>query len=72
MREMAVGETSARTGAKPYFVAIEGFDGSGKETQSLLLRNALKNRSLKAGSVSRPCYGTPSAALVRLNKIGQK
>ena len=45
------------------FIAIEGLDGSGKETQTGLLRSALAARGLKVGSISFPCYGEPSAAL---------
>ena len=42
-------------------IAIEGLDGSGKETQTKLLRDALEARGLKVGSVSFPRYGQPSA-----------
>lgn len=45
-------------------IAIEGLDGSGKETQTRLLRTALEGRGLKVGSVSFPRYGQPSAAPV--------
>lgn len=44
-------------------IAIEGLDGSGKETQTRLLRNALESIGYKVGSVSFPQYGKPSAAL---------
>jgi len=46
------------------FIAIEGLDGSGKETQTGLLVDALRARGLKVGSVSFPRYGQPSAAPV--------
>lgn len=45
-------------------IAIEGLDGSGKETQTKLLRGALEGMGYKVGSVSFPQYGKPSAALV--------
>lgn len=45
-------------------IAIEGLDGSGKETQTGLLREALQQKGLKVASVSFPRYGSPSAALV--------
>ena len=45
-------------------IAIEGLDGSGKETQTNLLRAALEARGLSVGSVSFPRYGQPSAAPV--------
>lgn len=45
-------------------IAIEGLDGSGKETQTRLLREDLERRGFKVGSVSFPQYGMPSAALV--------
>lgn len=45
-------------------IAIEGLDGSGKETQTRLLREDLEQRGFKVGSISFPQYGMPSAALV--------
>ena len=45
-------------------IAIEGLDGSGKQTQTQLLRDELSARGLKVTSVSFPQYGKPSAALV--------
>lgn len=45
-------------------IAIEGLDGSGKQTQTALLREALKARGLKVKSVAFPRYGEPSAELV--------
>lgn len=45
-------------------IAIEGLDGSGKQTQAALLGGALAARGLDVASVSFPCYGRPSASLV--------
>lgn len=45
-------------------IAIEGLDGSGKETQTNLLKATLLQRGYKVGSVSFPRYGMPSAAPV--------
>lgn len=45
-------------------IAIEGLDGSGKQTQTMLLREALESRGIDVASVSFPRYGEPSAALV--------
>lgn len=45
-------------------IAIEGLDGSGKQTQTKLLGDALSAKGLKVASVSFPQYGKPSAALV--------
>ncbi len=45
------------------FIAIEGLDGSGKQTQTAILKETLASRGLNVSSVSFPCYGKPSAAL---------
>lgn len=45
-------------------IAIEGLDGSGKETQTNLLCEALRQKGFNVVSVSFPRYGSPSAALV--------
>ena len=45
-------------------IAIEGLDGSGKETQTKLLRQFLEAQGAKVGSISFPQYGEPSADLV--------
>lgn len=45
-------------------IAIEGLDGSGKQTQAALLRDALMLRGLSVASISFPRYGESSAVLV--------
>ncbi|WP_172135666.1 thymidylate kinase [Adlercreutzia sp. ZJ473] len=45
-------------------IAVEGLDGSGKETQARLLRSALEARGLRVESVSFPRYGQSGAVLV--------
>lgn len=45
-------------------IAIEGLDGSGKQTQTALLNEDLIARGLNTASISFPCYGEPSAVLV--------
>lgn len=46
------------------FLAIEGLDGSGKQTQTALLTAELKARGFDARSISFPRYGETSAVLV--------
>lgn len=45
-------------------IAIEGLDGSGKETQTKLLKKALQANGVNATSLSFPRYGQTSAVLV--------
>ena len=45
-------------------IAIEGLDGSGKETQTKLLRNALEEQGKRVEMLSFPRYGQTSAVLV--------
>ncbi len=47
-------------------VVIEGLDGSGKATQSVLLEEALKNEGMHPRRLSFPNYDSPSSALVKL------
>lgn len=44
-------------------LAIEGLDGSGKQTQSALLKDALAAASYKVASIDFPRYGKKSAVL---------
>lgn len=48
----------------PKMIAIEGLDGSGKETQTRLLRLALEAAGKKVESISFPRYGQISSILV--------
>ena len=59
---MRITESEIITTAR--LLAIEGLDGSGKETQTGLLREALELRGYRVGSASFPRYGTPGAAPV--------
>lgn len=52
-------------------IVIEGLDGSGKQTQTSLLREALKDEGRKVLSVSFPDYGQPSSALVKQYLAGE-
>lgn len=56
---------------KGQLIVIEGLDGSGKETQTNLLRASLIERGIDLRSVSFPRYDSPSSALVRMYLSGQ-
>jgi dTMP kinase len=43
----------------PHLIAFEGLDQSGKQTQALMLRDALRNRGEAAEYVTFPDYTTP-------------
>ena len=45
---------------------IDGTDGSGKQTQSSLLKERLKNEGIDFRAVSFPNYDSPSSALVKM------
>ena len=57
------------------FIAIDGLDGSGKETQSNRLVNHLKIEGYTVRSLSFPVYSSESSALVRMyldGKLGNR
>jgi len=57
------------------FIAIDGLDGSGKETQSNLLVNRLKIDGYAVRSLSFPMYDSDSSAPVRMyldGKLGSR
>ena len=57
------------------FIAIDGLDGSGKETQSKMLVSALEKKGYPVRYLSFPMYESESSALVRMylnGKLGDK
>lgn len=48
-----------------YFICLEGTDGSGKATQSKLLKDFLAEQGYKVGSLSFPVYESESSLFVR-------
>lgn len=54
----------------PKLIAIEGLDGSGKETQSLILEKALRDRGFRVGLMSFPDYKSEGSAPVRMYLSG--
>lgn len=57
------------------FIAIDGLDGSGKNTQATLLVNRLKIEGYAVRSLSFPMYESESSALVRMyldGKLGNR
>lgn len=50
---------------------IDGTDGSGKQTQSNLLKERLKKENIDFKSVSFPNYDSPSSALVKMYLAGE-
>ena len=50
---------------------IEGTDGSGKQTQSTLLQQRLKEKNIDFKSVSFPNYENESSALVKMYLNGE-
>lgn len=51
---------------KGILIALDGLDGSGKETQTRLLEEALKARDIPCRSVSFPTYDEKMSAAVKL------
>lgn len=52
-------------------IVIEGTDGSGKQTQTALLRKKLENAGYKVFSTSFPNYSSDSSAAVRMYLNGE-
>ena len=47
------------------FIVIDGLDGSGKETQSLILKKHLEDMGIKVRYISFPCYDNDSSLFVK-------
>ena len=47
------------------FIVIDGLDGSGKETQSLILKKHLEDMGVKVRYISFPCYENDSSLFVK-------
>lgn len=57
---------------KAKIIVIEGTDGSGKETQSLLLEENLLKRNIKVKRFSFPLYDSPTGKIVGGPYLGRK
>lgn len=55
----------------PKLIAIEGLDGSGKGTQSLILQKSLSDAGFSVGLMSFPDYDSPGSAPVRMYLDGK-
>lgn len=53
------------------FITIDGLDGSGKGTQSLLLCDALRSMGKRVRMIDFPCYESESSTLVRMYLDGK-
>ncbi|MBE6903500.1 MAG: thymidylate kinase [Ruminococcaceae bacterium] len=51
---------------KGKLIVIDGVDGSGKQTQSLLLTKALEERKINVKKIEFPCYDDDSSALIKM------
>ncbi len=54
-----------------YLIALDGLDGSGKETQTRLLEEALKAKGIPCRSISFPTYDDRMSAAVKLYLSGK-
>ena len=52
-------------------IVFEGIDGSGKSTQSALIKDRLKNEGIEFFPVTFPRYSEPSSALIRMYLGGE-
>lgn len=55
-----------------FMIGVEGIDAAGKQTQSALLEEWLRNRGLKVSSLSFPDYETPIGKEIRAFLSGQR
>ena len=53
------------------FIVIEGLDGSGKATQTEILKNYLESKGEKVRKLSFPDYNNPSSSLVKMYLAGE-
>lgn len=56
---------------KNAFIVIDGIDGSGKETQSVILKDWLEQKGKTVRKISFPDYNNPSSALVKMYLHGE-
>lgn len=49
-----------------HLVVLEGLDGSGKSTQTAMLRKSLEQQGIPARQVKLPDYDSPSSSLVKM------
>lgn len=56
---------------KGKFIVIEGVDCSGKETQSKLIEEKLKEKGYKCLRLSFPMYDTPTGKIIKENYLGK-
>lgn len=65
-------ETNKDSGKiRPIIIDIEGTDGSGKQTQSILLKHNLEKAGLRVALFSFPNYESQSSALVKMYLNGK-